>query len=253
MSLYETYNLYFRHVIARTDAEREIAFRLRYRVYCEETGFLPADINPDGLERDCFDEHASQCLLIHRASDKPVGTVRLVLPQAGKPGCDLPARLHAPELDRMPDSVMPAAQTAEISRFTIIPEFRKRTNDTTYAGIYSTDGLDPRRVIPNMTLGLMAGITEMALEAGMSHLCAIIDPALLRILRRLGLIFECAGPEVDFHGMRQPVWCDMHDLLAAQALTHPEIASVLNQDGRIHVPKTQYAPAPAQNRAAITL
>ncbi len=243
MGLYETYSQYFRHIIARTDEERETAFRLRYRVYCEETGFLPSGDNPGGLERDIYDDHSSQCLLIHVASNKPVGTVRLVLPNADESGCHLPARMHSDALDSLPEVLMPSTHTAEISRFAIIPEFRKRSADSMHAGTYSTDGLDPRRVIPNMTLGLMAGIIDMALEADMSHLCAIIDPALLRILHRLGLDFTKAGPEVEFHGKRQPVWCDLHDLLAAQEASRPEIASVLSQGGRVHVPKTYYSAA----------
>lgn len=237
MALAQTYDLFFQVRIARSLEEQLQAYAIRYRVYCEETHFLPSEGHPDHLERDRYDEHALQCLLIHRASDKPVGTVRLVLPRVAQPHCDLPARMLAPALDLLPDSQLPRAHTAEISRFSIIPEFRKRASDRLYPDSEASDQMDMRRLVPNMTLGLMSGIVEMAIENGMSHICAIIDPALLRILRGLGLRFELAGAMVEFHGRRQPIWCDLHDLLEGQRQSHPDIHAVLTKGGLLSVPK----------------
>ena len=242
MALVQTYDLFFEVRIARSLKEQTEAYAIRYRVYCEETAFLPSEGHPDHLERDRYDAHALQCLLIHRASDKPVGTVRLVLPRANQPHCDLPARMLAPALDLLPESQLPRAQTAEISRFSIIPEFRKRAGDRLYPDSEQLEPqMDVRRMVPNMTLGLMSGIVEMAIEQGISHLCAIIDPALLRILRGLGLRFELAGGMVEFHGRRQPIWCDLHDLLEGQRQTHPDIHAVLTKGGLLQVPKISKA------------
>ena len=239
LSLVQTYDLFFEVRIARTLEEQAQAYDIRYRVYCEETAFLPSEGHPDRLERDRYDEHALQCLLIHKPSDKPVGTVRLVLPRPQSPHCDLPARMLAPALDLLPDSVLPHARTAEISRFSIIPEFRRRNGDRLYPDSETPEQIDARRMVPNMTLGLMSGIVEMALENGISHLCAIIDPALLRILRSLGLRFEKAGDLVEFHGRRQPIWSDLHDLLEGQRQTHPDIHAVLTKGGLLNVPKSR--------------
>jgi len=237
MALAQTYDQLFHVRIARTLEEQTQAYAIRYRVYCEETGYLPSDIHPDHLERDRYDAHALQCLLFHRQTHTPVGTVRLVLPKRGQAHCDLPARMLAPALDLLPESLLPHAHSAEISRFSIIPEFRKRSADRLYPDSEAPEYIDVRRMVPNMTLGLMSGIIEMAIENGMSHLCAVIDPALLRILRSLGLRFELAGALVEFHGRRQPVWCDLHDLLEGQRQTHPAIHAVLTKGGLHVVPK----------------
>lgn len=231
MTLEQIYNHYFAHRIAASEADRETAYRLRYRVYCEETGFLSKADNPGGLEVDRHDAHSVQCLLNHRPSGLPVGTVRLVLPRAAMPGCDQPARVYARALDMLGEDELPRARTAEISRFAIVPEFRKRQEDGVHPGIYDTAGIDPRRIVPNMTLGLMSGVFEMALANGMTHLCAIIDPGLLRILTRLGLRFNAVGPAVEFHGRRQPVYASLAELERGQGLTHPEYLDVLSQGG----------------------
>lgn len=229
--LSDVYNRFFYHRVALTDADCEIAHRLRYRVYCEETGFLPSDENPGGLERDSYDAHSTQCLLMHRPSETAVGTVRVVLPRTDLPGCDMPARLHAPALDTLPESLLPRASTGEISRFTIVPEFRQRSGDTVYPAVYETGGMDPRRVVPHLTLGLMTAIHEVCVLKDLTHLCAVIDIALLRLLRGLGLRFIPVGDPVEFHGRRQPVYAYVRDLMAGQAETHPDIYSVVSAGG----------------------
>lgn len=231
MPLNQVYSHYFYHKIADTEAERELAYRLRYRVYCEETGYLSKEGNPGGIERDEHDDHSVQCLLYHRLTNAAVGTMRVVLPRPELAGCGQPARLCSPALDMLPESELPRACTGEISRFCIIPEFRKRRDDGMYPSLYDTGGVDPRRVVPHMTLGLMTALFEVALVHGITHLCAVIDPALLRMLSKLGLRFVSVGDPIEFHGQRQPVYVDGNMLMASQAVTHPEIHDVVSAGG----------------------
>ena len=51
-------------------------YRVRYEVYCEECGFLPAGDYPNGLEIDQFDEHSIHFAAF--ADDAVIGTCRLV-------------------------------------------------------------------------------------------------------------------------------------------------------------------------------
>jgi N-acyl amino acid synthase of PEP-CTERM/exosortase system len=224
-SLIGLYRRYFEYRLARDAQDRRATFALRYLVYCEETGFLSKDANPQGLERDAHDAHALHSLLLHRQSGFVAGTVRIVLPRPMEPGCAQPARLFSTALDKLDPALLPRARTGEISRFSIHPSFRRRLGDGLYAQIFDggDSDTDPRRVIPHITLGLMASLFAMVEEARLTHLCAIIDPALLRMLARLGLHFEKAGPPIDFHGSRQPVYASTSLLLEQLADERPDI------------------------------
>lgn len=232
VDLVSVYSRFFYYRIARSRTLLETAYRLRYQVYCEETDYLSRDANPNGMECDEYDQHSVSSVLIHRPTGHAAGTVRLVLPRPAEPGCAQPARLHAPTLDALDESVLPRATTGEISRFAIAAQFRKRQDDSLYASVLTRDMPDPRRVIPHITLGLMTSMFEICLDEGLTHLCAVIDPALLRLLAKLGLHFNTVGPCVEYHGPRQPVYVSCFDLRNRLIAEHPEIYRVISADGR---------------------
>lgn len=75
----------YRVKLAETDAEREGAYRLRYRVFVEEMGArVGGRARADRLERDAFDDLADHLILVDQAAtskdpiDKVVGTYRLL-------------------------------------------------------------------------------------------------------------------------------------------------------------------------------
>lgn len=232
------YNALFDVTSTLTAEERTAAYRLRYEVYVEETGFLPAEENPGGLERDRFDPRSGQSLMIHRLTGEAIGTVRVIPPISDMPGCDLPARIAAQSLDTLPENMLPRGSTGEISRFSIAKHFRRRQSDALYPGVYDIGAAteDPRRVIPHIALGLMTGIFDQVLKFDLTHLCAIIDPALLRLLRRLGIEFHPIGGPVEFHGMRQPVIARCSDLVEQLASNRPEIYQVVSRSEHLHLP-----------------
>ena len=92
---------------------------------------------------------------------------------------------------------------------------------------------DPRRVIPHIALGLMTGVFDHVVEYGLTHLCAVIDPALLRLLRRLGIEFQTVGDPVDFHGLRQPVMASCQDLVVQLAENRPEIYQLVSRSQQL--------------------
>ena len=67
-SLKSVFEEYFQIVLADTPALRDTVFRLRYQIYCMETGFERPEDFPDGLEKDAFDGRAVHSLLQHKAS-----------------------------------------------------------------------------------------------------------------------------------------------------------------------------------------
>ena len=71
-----------------------------------------------------------------------------------------------------------------------------------------------RMVSPGLRLSfsifrLVRGITRMTAASDITHIVAMMEPALLRLLRRLGIYFQPMGGMVEHHGLRQPVWAAM--------------------------------------------
>lgn len=213
----------------------EEAQRLRYQVYCLETGFEDPAANPGGLETDAADAHAAHCLLVHKPSGLIAGTVRLILPRDEEPQLGLPARRVSACLAEFAEQVLPRRLTAEISRFSISKAFRKRCDD----GLYPAPPADAepdilgRRAVPSITLGLMRAIVQMTRDNAMTHVVAIVEPALVRLLLRLGIQFEKTGERVDYHGIRYPVYREMDALLAEIYMRRPDVWGAITDHGAI--------------------
>jgi N-acyl amino acid synthase of PEP-CTERM/exosortase system len=229
------YKQLFECVQAKTPELLREAYRLRYEVYCIEHQFLdPAD-NPGGLERDAYDSHSVQGVLLHRDSQMMVGTVRLVLHESGAVGGSLPFH-EVCQHPRLKDpNFLPLETTAELSRFAISKSFRRRADDGTYSRAYAPEELawDPRRVIPHMALGLMTIALQMSLPHNIRDVCAVMDPALLRLVARFGIHFHTLGPIVDYHGGRQPCYANVEEMLAGVEAERPDVWEVITDCGRL--------------------
>jgi N-acyl amino acid synthase of PEP-CTERM/exosortase system len=223
--------------IANTDELRDAAFRLRYRVYCVENQFEDPSANPDGRETDEYDDHSAHSLLVYRPSGEPAGSVRLVLP--------LPHDLdqsfamqrvcsHALLRDR---TRFPVERMAEVSRFCISKEFRRRWGDGSEAGNETGDGVEmsadeERRILPHLSLGLIESLVRMSVSNGITHWCAVMEPTLLRLLTRLGIHFEPIGPLIEYHGRRQPCYIPLELLLPRMQRERPDVWDVVTRGGR---------------------
>lgn len=233
--LVELYKQWFDVVPVETPEQLEASFRLRYQVYCLETGFENKDEFPDGMERDEYDERSVASLLVHKPTGKIAGTVRLILPDpdaADAPA--LPATRVSPDLQTLIPDSLPPASTAEISRFSISKDFRKRREDGVLPALYKPSG-EPgdQRVIPHITLGLMQAIVKMSIDNDITHLCIMVEPALDRLVRRLGIHFTPIGDLVDYHGRRRAHYCDNNELASDIYGRSPEIWDVLTDGGKL--------------------
>jgi len=86
--------------------------------------------------------------------------------------------------------------------------------------------------MPLLSLGLIHAITKMALANGITHVCAVMEPALLRLLARLGVEFKALGPGVEYHGVRQPCYARVLELLDQLRLMQPENWAIVTNGGR---------------------
>ena len=231
----ELYRQFFETVVVgERDGElRDEVFRLRYQVYCVENPFEdPAD-NPDGFERDSFDERAVHCLLRHKRSRNWAGAVRLILPDLNDKARSFALQEVCSDPMTLDPERFPVQQMAEVSRFCVSKDFRKRQGDWLYPQSNEPeDREDERRVVPNMTLGLIEGLVEMSLDHGIRYWCAVMERPLLRLLSRLGIYFEDIGPLVDYHGRRQPCFLKLDTMLVRARQERPDVWEILTDGGR---------------------
>lgn len=144
-------------------------FRLRHRVFKERLDWeVPSR---DGMERDQFDDERPVYLAYHGDDGEVIGSVRL-LPTTG------------PNMIRdifpfLAEETIPAHHRVwEVSRFGID------------AGEDASLGAGQ---INTITYSLVAGIHEVGLDWGLTHMVAVMDVRIERILRRAGCIMRRIG------------------------------------------------------------
>jgi N-acyl amino acid synthase of PEP-CTERM/exosortase system len=252
--LLELYESYFKIIPAETTDQLRSAFRLRYEVYCVENAWENPAENPNGMETDVHDAWALHSILLHRPSQDIIGTVRLILPMScpGMEGTGLPIRdVCHHELLTTNNAVLPWETTAEISRLAISKKMRRRAGDTKSIGAF-TDSDDPRRRIPDTSIGLMQAMVAMSADAGATHVCAVVEPRLLRMLARLGIHFIPLGVPVTYHGLRQPCYSGIEELLARTWVERRDVWEVMTRDGTLWPLNEQLACTFEAKRSAET-
>ncbi|MBL4801032.1 MAG: GNAT family N-acetyltransferase [Emcibacter sp.] len=69
VQLVTDYNMLFDVIVADTPDLLEECFKLRYQVYCVETGFEDKKQFIDQLEKDIFDDRSVSSLLVHKKQE----------------------------------------------------------------------------------------------------------------------------------------------------------------------------------------
>ncbi|MEJ0062841.1 MAG: PEP-CTERM/exosortase system-associated acyltransferase [Alphaproteobacteria bacterium] len=223
--LADHYHQYFDAMPALPGPMLNEAFRLRYRVLCDERQILKAKAYPDHMESDEFDAHAMHAVLRYRPDNSLVATMRVIFPDAG---VTLPVFARAPQLHD--DIDMRAA--VELSRFIVARDFRRRWNDGYYGEVSEWLAGDNQRRIPHMALGLMRVALEFIQGRGVTHVAALAEPALLKMFEGLGFHFAPVGGLVECHGLRQPCYAKVESLLRRIKTERPEIWYYITDSGR---------------------
>jgi N-acyl amino acid synthase of PEP-CTERM/exosortase system len=211
----ELSKLYTRHfdvVRADTPALLDRVYEIRYQVYCLENAFEDPAQNLGGREIDAEDDRAAHTLLIHRESGEAAGTARVIFPDRRRP---LPMERVLDSAGQRLFRCLPTQSTGEVSRFAVPKAFRRRRGEDRYAdvGVNGPPAQAEQRVMPFITFGLLRGIVSICLESGLSHITAVMEPPLIRLLKRFGLDFHSIGGLVEHHGLRQPCVARLFDLI----------------------------------------
>jgi N-acyl amino acid synthase of PEP-CTERM/exosortase system len=230
--LFSDYYHSFSTILADTPALREECFRIRYDVYCVERKFENPQIRPDQLERDAHDDHSAHALLVDRASDVPIGTIRLILKKPGSLTETLPFDTLCSGRPACDTRLLPSVRRGEVSRFAIS---KSRSQDA-FEGYGSTTMSKPMPTT-YIGLGLLRMAVEMAIANGVDYLCAVMEPALLRMFARCGIHFTNVGPLVAYHGLRQPCYVDVPTLVDRIKAERPDVWQVITDCGRIEPPR----------------
>jgi N-acyl amino acid synthase of PEP-CTERM/exosortase system len=196
------YREHFEVVRASTPTLLDQVYRLRYQVYCVENAYEDPDRQPGGLETDIYDERSVHALLVHRGSEAVAGTVRVILPGTDQQSPPLPINIVADSEQRELLRRLPHC-TAELSRFAVSKEFRQRCADP-----------EDRRMLRYITIGLIRGALEMCRDNDIQYVCAVMERSLIRLLGRLGFVFEHLGGLIEYHGARQPCVAQVNQIVS---------------------------------------
>lgn len=244
--LIAAFNEYFELVHADTDALRMQVFLLRYQVYVVENGFeteadcmrgLGADGQPYFWEQDEFDRRSDHYLIRHRRTGYYAATARLILPNPDNLRAPYPIERHC-RLDQQVADPQRRAQLAEISRFAVSKAFKRRLGESgSLAGVAANVDLyfeeDERRVLPHISLGLFAAVMRMVHTHHTTHCYAVMEPALLRLLARFGVVFNRIGADVDYHGMRVPCLGIVEESLSNIHEVAPSVWELITNRGEL--------------------
>lgn len=239
-------NEYFELVHADTDALRMQVYLLRYQVYVLETGFerveeCKSGMDADGQayywEEDEFDVRSDHYLVRHRRTGLYAATARLILPDGDNLATPFPIERHCP-LDQPVIDRDVRTRLGEISRFAVSKTFKRRLGEAgSLAGVAPNIEIyfeeDERRVLPHISLGLFAVVMRMVQQHGITHCYAVMEPALLRLLARFGVIFNRIGPDVDYHGLRVPCLGTVDEALPSIRAVAPSVWDLITNRGEL--------------------
>jgi len=214
-SLAESFLRYFDIALATTEAQKRATYHIRYRVYCEEFGYEPRERFPDQAETDEYDDHSLACLITHRASGLPAGCVRLVPALEHEP---LPLEKYCRQsLDRefIEALNLQRSSLCEISRLAVDGAFRRRSGEdaSRFGEVNTFCSPQERRTFPMIAVAAFLASTALTEVSGRTKVLAMMEPFLPRLLQRSGIVFQRAGRDMEYHGLRAPFFITTQDAL----------------------------------------
>ncbi|NEV63733.1 PEP-CTERM/exosortase system-associated acyltransferase [Thiorhodococcus minor] len=231
-SITERFDEYFQVLLATSPEQLEQVYQVRYEVFCQEFHYLAETQYPDHLERDEYDDFAQHALMIHRASRRPVGCIRLIKAnQGGQAYTTLPFERHYEPLPDPPidPGSLRRDRLGEMSRLAAVEAFRRRQNDekkpVSLTEAHEPDAAGRRSSFPFIPVGLFMTGMSMFLRSSTDIAFAMMEPRLARLLQRFGVYFTQAGELVDYHGPRAPFFLERKGALDSLL---PEVSELLS-------------------------
>lgn len=237
LSILKGFNQYFEMIPAFSQELKEEVYKLRYQIYCLETGFENPDEFENEMEIDDNDERSVHYLIRHKSSNTFVATTRLILPDINNVNRMFPVEEHCTIENQQMLSNVPRHHIAEASRFCVSKNFKRRKSDAnTLAGIgkdtYDASFSDDERgTFPHISLALFACLIEMSRNHGITYWYVVMEPALYRFFDRLGVHFHPIGPLVDYHGKRKPGAASVSEMLEGTRQKNIKVWNMFTNNG----------------------
>ena len=172
-----------------------------------------------------------QGVLFHGPTRSTIGAVRMILPKTSTdPNFPLMTLLRQ-SCTALPDYVS-LRHCVELSRFAISKEFRRASADETDASAISRAMAG--RQVHLAFLSLLQFVVRESMRHNILFWTAVMEPKLLRVLARLGICYTPIGPLVQYHGIRQPCYCYLPDMLENARRVQPQCWEVLTEGGMLH-------------------
>ncbi|ABB32266.1 hypothetical protein GeomeDRAFT_1534 [Geobacter metallireducens RCH3] len=242
--LVDYFNLLYSVIPAETDELVKETFRLRYQVYCIENEFEPPSETSQQMETDEFDKNSVHSIIKYNKTGHSIGSVRMVLPNERDHTRSFPIQKicsHSIFTDRKLFSLY---RPIEISRFCLSKELRTMAKPCKHMCVQLTSTRAP--FSPSLLnqhgpiLGLIRGLVQMSSENHVTHWFAIMEPSLIRLLAKLAIYFKPVGSLINYHGMRQPCYIELSELLRRVFSEQPLVWEVLTNKGQFDLNLTNY-------------
>jgi N-acyl amino acid synthase of PEP-CTERM/exosortase system len=205
------FDQHFEVFLADTPEARDLHFRLRYEVYCTETGWEDPSLFPDQMESDEYDDAAVAFLVRRRKKLDWMATMRLVVGSID----ELPVSGHARiETERMPPAAR--ARIGEFSRLCLLGKYRRQPGRSTDEAVPIARDMDDsflqsanRMSESWIMLGLIRAAYAYSRVNAIDYWIFLVADGLARIIRRSGFDIEPIGPAVEHRGLRRPYLFDV--------------------------------------------
>lgn len=242
-SFYNLYNRYFDVIEAKSPLEKEMCYRLRYNVFCEENAMNFYTDTPDGLEVDAYDEKARHFMLIHRPSGNIAGTVRVIPPSTENALFSLPLQEVCDHPVLFNEHVAP--DLIEFSRLCMNRMYRQRPEDGSILPAYSDHDLGDsedirenltylRRKIPYAPIGLLQVCVRACLEAQSLNVVMALTKEDCKSLQALGCSYRVLGPALTYYGGLQPIIFNVKHFLDSMKRENRACWEIVSDRGHLH-------------------
>jgi N-acyl amino acid synthase of PEP-CTERM/exosortase system len=231
------FNQYFEVFLADNPEGREINYRVRYQVYCLETGYENPNNYPEKIEKDDVDSRSAHFIVRARATGTWIAAMRLVI------GCldQLPISQLAnidPDLllkNTRANSLDNFKLCAEVSRLCVISQYRRRAHERNVPHQIPWNpnndrdevANQERRKAPWLMLALLHSARIYSEEEKIPFWFFLAASSLARIIKGLGMKLDQTGPACDHRGIRYPFVANMPENFDQLELKYPDLAETL--------------------------
>ncbi|AUB80933.1 PEP-CTERM/exosortase system-associated acyltransferase [Candidatus Thiodictyon syntrophicum] len=207
-------------ILADTAAARRLHHQVRFKVFCEDTGFENPDAFPMQAEHDQYDPYARHFIVWDRQERQCAGAMRLVSASRTRLPCE---EIVGTALQGLTE-LRPHA--VEFSRLCILRDYRQTVQAEHYAwyqpaGQSASDGCGVffRQYDNDVFLRLLRA--SLAWSPDIRYCYFIVTAALSRVLTRFGIALTRVGHEIEHRGVRIPFRYDVEqaDLGMRETLT----------------------------------